>query len=260
MADRGSGQAPDPKIPVSSPHPTCSSSTMTGTQRAPRFEASLPPPRKLCLCPEVWSAAQQDSQTSSWERSPSLPRPCFPHPCEIGLTPSDHSCLERGFLRPRGPGLVHSGLPPGHLLQSSHCSPATAPAPSSSTCSCPRAGCMIWVVPVKGRKRVSLKGLGYKLFYSFAVSLCLSIFFTHLPLNPMWYFLFTTQWCSLGHREPGGGTTPSPGTLPTTQPPCAHQVPGSPTRRLPARHSRPCARTADLVSHLPRLPPPTAGP
>ena len=121
MADRGSGQAPDPKIPVSSPHPTCSSSTMTGTQRAPRFEASLPPPRKLCLCPEVWSAAQQDSQTSSWERSPSLPRPCFPHPCEIGLTPSDHSCLERGFLSPRGPGLVHSGLPPGHLLLSSHC-------------------------------------------------------------------------------------------------------------------------------------------
>lgn len=155
MADRGSGRAPDPNIPVPSPHPTCHSSTMTGTQRAPRFEASLPPPRKLCLRPEVWSAAQRDSQTSSWGGSPSLPRPCSPHPCEIGLTPSDHSCLERGFLSPRAQAWCAVPCP----LAISFC-PVTAPAPSSSTCSCPRAGCMIWVSPSQRQEKGITKGTG----------------------------------------------------------------------------------------------------
>lgn len=93
MAVQGSGRAPDPKIPVSPPDPHLLPSTMPGTQRALGL-------RPACLLPGSAACAPRSGPQLSGapdffhgEEALLSPGPAPPHPCDIGLTPSDRSCL-----------------------------------------------------------------------------------------------------------------------------------------------------------------------
>lgn len=76
MAVQGSGRAPDPKIPVSPPDPTCYSSTMPGTQRALGL-------RPACLLPGSRACAPRSGPQLS-----GAPRPLHAEEALLSLGPA----------------------------------------------------------------------------------------------------------------------------------------------------------------------------